>query len=76
MMEEYVKEGLKMELAENIYESYGTHLRDLKVVGHPILINNFEDFIENMRWLPEPAFYAGSFIIAVNIIQDGTVDFW
>ncbi len=49
MMEEYVKEGLKMELAENIYESYGTHLRDLKVVGHPILINNFEDFIENMR---------------------------
>lgn len=35
-----------MELAENIYESYGTHLRDLKVVGHPILINNFEDFIE------------------------------
>ncbi|MDR3990814.1 MAG: hypothetical protein Q3X26_04505, partial [Phascolarctobacterium sp.] len=33
MMEEYVKEGLKMELAENIYESYGTHLRDLKVVG-------------------------------------------
>lgn len=33
-----------MELAENIYESYGTHLRDLKVVGHPILINNFEDF--------------------------------
>ena len=40
---------VKMELAENIYESYGTHLRDLKVVGHPILINNFEDFIENMR---------------------------
>ena len=40
MMEEYVKEGLKMELAENIYESYGTHLRDLKVVGHPILNTN------------------------------------
>ena len=49
MIEEYIKEGLKMDLSENIYESYGTHLRDLKVTGHPILINNFEDFIENMR---------------------------
>ena len=49
MMDEYVKEGLKMELSDNTYESYGTHLRDLKVTGHPVLINNFEDFIENMR---------------------------
>lgn len=49
MMDEYVKEGLKMELAETSYESYGTFLRDLKVVGHPVLINSFEDFIENMR---------------------------
>ncbi|MDY6029047.1 MAG: hypothetical protein SPI71_02150 [Acidaminococcaceae bacterium] len=49
MMDEYVKEGLKMELAETSYESYGTFLRDLKVVGHPALINSFEDFIENMR---------------------------
>ena len=49
MMDEYTKEGLKMELSDNIYESYGSHLRDLKVTGHPVLINNFEDFIENMR---------------------------
>lgn len=49
MMEEYEKEGLKMELAENSYESYGLYLRDLKVSGHPVLINTFEDFIENMR---------------------------
>lgn len=49
MMEEYEKEGLKMELAENSYESYGLYLRDLKVTGHPVLINTFEDFIENMR---------------------------
>lgn len=49
MTEEYQKEGLKMELAEEVYESYGTWLRDLKVIGHPLLINNFEDFIENMR---------------------------
>ena len=38
-----------MDLAEIFYESYGTLVRVLKVVGHPILINNFEDFIENMR---------------------------
>lgn len=49
MMEEYEKEGLKMELAEGSYESYGLYLRDLKVSGHPVLINTFEDFIENMR---------------------------
>lgn len=49
MIDEYVKEGLKMDLSDKVYESYGTHLRDLKVTGHPILINNFEDFIENMR---------------------------
>lgn len=35
MIDEYVKEGLEMELSDKIYESYGTHLRDLKVVGHP-----------------------------------------
>lgn len=49
MMDEYTKEGLKMELSDKVYESYGSHLRDLKVIGHPVLINNFEDFIENMR---------------------------
>ena len=49
MMDEYVKEGLSMNLAESAYESYGTHLRDLTVKGHPALINSFEDFIENMR---------------------------
>lgn len=49
MMNEYEREGLKMELAEGSYESYGVFLRDLKVIGHPVLINSFEDFIENMR---------------------------
>lgn len=51
MIEEYEKEGLKMELAkpEETYDSYGTMLRDLKVWGHPVLLNAFEDFIENMR---------------------------
>lgn len=49
MMGEYEKEGLKMKLADNFYESYGTYLRDLTVAGHTVLINSFEDFIENMR---------------------------
>ena len=49
IIEEYKKEGLTMEMEEKWYESYGTYLRDLKVTGHPILINAFEDFIENMR---------------------------
>lgn len=49
MMDEYVKDGLRMELADEWYESYGTVLRDLKVTGHNVVINTFEDFIENMR---------------------------
>lgn len=49
MMDEYKKEGLNMELSETSYNSYGTILRDLKVIGHPVIINAFEDFIENMR---------------------------
>ena len=49
MMEEYKKEGLRMELADKSYDSYGTILRDLRVYGHPVVVNAFEDFIENMR---------------------------
>ncbi|MDO4177987.1 MAG: hypothetical protein Q4D21_02260 [Phascolarctobacterium sp.] len=49
MMDEYKKEGLRMELADKPYNSYGTILLDLKVYGHPVLLNAFEDFIENMR---------------------------
>ncbi len=49
MIDQYKLEGLDMELADTWYESYGTVLRDLKVKGHPVLITNFEDFIENMR---------------------------
>lgn len=49
MIAEYEIEGLTLELAPTWYDSYGTVLRDLKVIGHTVLINNFEDFIENMR---------------------------
>lgn len=49
MVDQYKLEGLQMEFATESYESYGTYLLDLKVTGHPVLINAFEDFIENMR---------------------------
>lgn len=49
MVDQYRKEGLRFELADSWYDSYGTTLRDLKVYGHPFLLNQFEDFIENMR---------------------------
>lgn len=49
MIKEYEKDGLKTVLSDETYDSYGTLLRDLKVIGHPILINAFEDFVENMR---------------------------
>jgi hypothetical protein len=49
MVEEFEKEGLEMKLADTWYDSYGYVLRDLSVTGHPLLINNFEDIIENMR---------------------------
>ena len=49
MVEEFEKEGLEMQLADTWYDSYGYVLRDLSVTGHPLLITNFEDIIENMR---------------------------
>ena len=49
MVEEFEKEGLEMKLADTWYDSYGYVLRDLSVTGHPLLITNFEDIIENMR---------------------------
>lgn len=49
MIKEYELEGLEMHMLGDVYDSYGTRLQDLKVIGHPRLISNFEDFIENMR---------------------------
>lgn len=49
MVEEFRKEGLEMKLADKWYDSYGYLLRDLSVLGHPKLINDFEGIIENMR---------------------------
>lgn len=49
MMEEYEKEGLIVSLSDKVYNSYGSDLRDVTVKGHMILVNMFEDFVENMR---------------------------
>ena len=38
-----------MILPDEWYESYIPVLRELKVIGHYVVINAFEDFIENMR---------------------------
>ena len=49
MMEEYRKEGLSIEVGDAFSEVYGSSVRDLLCTGHPILVDGFEDFIENMR---------------------------
>lgn len=49
MIEEYHKEGLQIEIGAEASDVYGFAVRDLICSGHPVLINNFEDFIENMR---------------------------
>ena len=49
MMEEYRKEGLSIEVGEAFSEVYGSPVRDLRCTGHPILVDGFEEFIENMR---------------------------
>jgi len=49
MMDEYRLEGLKLDLSDNVYQNYGYDFRDVTATGHPLLIDAFEDFIENMR---------------------------
>ncbi|HIU63790.1 MAG TPA: hypothetical protein IAB06_01940 [Candidatus Avacidaminococcus intestinavium] len=49
MVDEYRKEGLQIEIGEEASDFYGFAVRELTCTGHPVLINKFEDFIENMR---------------------------
>ena len=49
MMEEYRKEGLKIEISGAFSEAYGSSVRDLHCTGHHLLVDGFEEFIENMR---------------------------
>ncbi|MFA7067398.1 MAG: hypothetical protein WC127_00330 [Acidaminococcaceae bacterium] len=49
MMEEYRKEGLTITVSENPSEIYGSMTREITATGHPILVESFEEFIDNMR---------------------------
>lgn len=49
MMDQYRLEGLQLDLADKVYQNYGYDFRDVTCTGHPLLIDAFEDFIENMR---------------------------
>ena len=49
MLDEYRKEGLEIEVDEEPQKFYGNWVRLLKAWGHPIILEQLEDFIENMR---------------------------
>jgi len=49
MMEEYRKEGLNIEVGNTPSEIYGSMTREITATGHPILVEAFEEFIDNMR---------------------------
>jgi len=49
MIEEFRKEGLKIEIEDDCKEFYGNPVRAINVTGHTILQEDFEDFIEGMR---------------------------
>ena len=49
MMEEYRKEGLTIKVSEQPSEIYGTMTREITASGHPIIVEAFEEFIDNMR---------------------------
>ena len=49
MIEEYKKEGLFIEVEQEPKEIYGNFVRFIHAEGHPLLLDSFEDFIENMR---------------------------
>ncbi len=49
MMEEYRKEGLTITVSENPSEIYGSMTREITATGHHILVESFEEFIDNMR---------------------------
>lgn len=49
MIEEFRKDGLKIEIEDECTEFYGNPVRVINVVGHTILQDDFENFIEGMR---------------------------
>ena len=49
MIEEYRKEGLNVEVSDELDQVYGAVARKVQAQGHPLLLDALEDFIENMR---------------------------
>ena len=49
MMDEYRKEGLTIDISNTPSEVYGSMTREITATGHPILVEAFEEFIDNMR---------------------------
>ena len=49
MMDEYRKEGLTINISKIPSEIYGSMTREITATGHPILVESFEEFIDNMR---------------------------
>lgn len=49
MFDEFRKEGLTIELTEDYEKVYGAFARKIYAKGHPVLLDNLEEFVENMR---------------------------
>ena len=49
MLDEYRKEGLELTVDDEVKDFFGNAVRVIKAVGHPILLEMLEEFIENMR---------------------------
>ncbi len=49
MIEEYRKDGLVVDTGGGCQEFYGNKVRVMTVSGHPILVDDFEGFVEDMR---------------------------
>lgn len=49
MLDEYRKEGLEIEVSDEYEKVYGSLAKKIKAWGHPLLLDNLDEFIENMR---------------------------
>lgn len=49
MFDEFKKEGLIINLTEEYEKVYGAFARKIYAKGHPALLDNLEEFVENMR---------------------------
>ena len=49
MLEEFRKEGLEIEVSDEYEQVYGSLAKKIKAWGHPLLLDNLDEFIENMR---------------------------